>query len=435
MQGRGALRTAAVAGLAALALGAGALASTGNDSAPPPAGSPVGGPGEATTTLAAAQERLRDVPGDWVTWAELGAAYVVEAARSADPSNYERARGALARSLEIRPQDNSVAVTGQAQLAAALHDFPAALALADRALVLNDFSSTAYGVRADALIELGRYDEATDTVQRMLDLRPGVPSFTRASYIYELRGETDAARQALQRAVEDTLSPADLAFAHYYLGELAWNAGDLDTADREYEAGLASDPSYLQLVAGKAKVAAARGQIEAAIRSYGSVVDRLPLPQYAAELGDLLASQGRAAEADEQFAVVRATQRLLADSGVDVDLELALFDADHGQEADALRQARAAYAVRPDNVFVRDALAWALHVNDRDEEALPHARAAAAGGLRSAQFAYHRGMIEAAVSRDDAAENSLAQALELNPHFSPVHAPRAKAELDRLRRA
>ncbi len=44
-----------------------------------------------------------------------------------------------------------------------------------------------YGFLADAHVELGHYEEATDSVQWMLDLRPGnVPALTRAAYLREL---------------------------------------------------------------------------------------------------------------------------------------------------------------------------------------------------------------------------------------------------------
>ena len=43
----------------------------------------------------------------------------------------------------------------------------------------------------------------------MLDHKPGVSSFTRASYDLELHGRIDDARAALQRAVADATSPSE----------------------------------------------------------------------------------------------------------------------------------------------------------------------------------------------------------------------------------
>lgn len=80
-------------------------------------------------------------------------------------------------------------------------------------------------------------------------------------------------------------------------------------------------------------------------------------------------------------------------------------------------------------------MAWALHVNGRDAEALTFADRAGALGWRNATFAYHRGMILASLGRRAQAEAQLAEALTINPYFSPLHAPRARATLADLKGA
>ena len=59
------------------------------------------------------QTRLKTVPGDWTAWAGLAADYVQEARITADPTYYPKADGAVARSLQIQPHDNFLALTGQ----------------------------------------------------------------------------------------------------------------------------------------------------------------------------------------------------------------------------------------------------------------------------------------------------------------------------------
>jgi Flp pilus assembly protein TadD len=81
---------------------------------------------------------------------------------------------------------------------------------------------------------------------------------------------------------------------------------------------------------------------------------------------------------------------------------------------------------------VQDAYAWALHAAGRSAEALPIARAAARLGLRSPSFAYHLGVVEASAGDAAAARQALQRALDLNPTFSRLHAPRAAALLERL---
>lgn len=387
--------------------------------------------GDLSAQAEALQARLRRLPGDWDAWAALGVTYVEQARATADPTFYRRAEGALQESLRVRPDGNATALAGSAALAAARHDFAGALEQADAALAVNAYDTAALGVRTDALVELGRYDEAFATLQRMLDLRPGVPALARASYAFELRGDLDGARAALEQALAVASRPADAAFAHQYLAELAFNAGDLAAAATHAEDGLTVDPSAVALRAVRARVLAARGETAAALREWADVVRRLPQPSYLVEYGDLLASLGRTAEAERQYALVAATQRLFQAQGANVDLELALFDADRGRVDAALAAARAEWERRR-SVHVADAYAWALHAAGRHSEALEHAVAAERLGTQSALFAYHRGRIEHALGLEGAARASLSRALRLNPHFSPVHAPVAEQLLAEL---
>ncbi|HEV7826858.1 MAG TPA: tetratricopeptide repeat protein [Mycobacteriales bacterium] len=426
---------AAVALLAVVLLvGGGALlrpdAGTGAPLSPSPAERVRGPrPGDA---IARAQQRLREVPADYVTWAELGQSYVQQARITADPTYYPRAQGALDRSLAVHPADNAPAHVGLAALAAARHDFAGALAEGRRALAVDAYSAPAYGIVGDALVELGRYPEAYRAIQRMSDLAPGTSSYARASYTFELRGDLSHARRTLEMALEVAPSPDDAGFALYYLGELAWNAGDLPAARARYDEGLRRAPGYLPLQEGRAKVLAAEGRTAEAVAVYRSLVARLPQPAYVVELGDLLAATGDRAGARQQYALVRAEERILVANGVDVDLELALFEADHGNPAAALTAARKTYALRR-GVFAEDALAWALHAAGRDAEALPHARAAQRLGTHSAPLRYHLGMISRALGDRAGARRDLTAALELNPHFSVLQAPVARRALRELR--
>jgi Flp pilus assembly protein TadD len=81
-----------------------------------------------------------------------------------------------------------------------------------------------------------------------------------------------------------------------------------------------------------------------------------------------------------------------------------------------------------------DAYAWALYTNKRYAEALRWSDRALATGWTNALFRFHRGMIEKSLSRRAAARADLQAALTLNPHFSPLKVPRARAALVGLRR-
>lgn len=395
--------------------------------------SAVASNGDLSDLIAALQARLRRLPDDAVSWSTLGLAYVQQARVTGDPSYYTKAAGALNRSLEVSPEGNAPALTGKAALATARHNFGRGLRLARQSQEINPYNAVNLGVLVDALVELGRYRQAFQALQRMVDLKPGVPSYTRVSYSYELRGNLEGARYAMRRALDAAYSADDRAFALFQLGELAWNAGRLTAAARLYDKGLSEAPSYVPLLYGRAKVEAARGDTKQALHDYRSVIQRFPSPAYVAEYADLLTSVGRHHEARRQDDLIAAQQRLFRAAGVNLDLEIALYDATHGRPQQALEAAARAWEKRR-SVFVEDAYAWALHVNGRDGAALAHAREAARLGTRSALFAYHRGMIEKALGMDAAAEKSLRRALAINPYFSPLQAPHARRALAALTR-
>lgn len=378
-----------------------------------------------TASIEAAQQRLRNVPGDYATWAQLGTAYVEQARQTADPTYYGKADGALRESLTLRPEGNDAALTGLGALANARHDFSAAADLASQALAINDYSATAWGVLTDARTQLGDYPGATDALQRMLELQPGLASFTRASYDAELHGDLTGARSALEQALETARGNAAEAFCRTYLGALAFSVGDLEEAEAQYAAGLEALPRDAALLLGRARLLAARGEVAAAVETFQAVVDAQPLPEYLVEFGAYLESQGRTDDAEEQFALVGTVRQLFAASGATDDLSTALFLADHGDPAAAVAAAQAEFD-RRQNIDAHDAMAWALHSAGRDAEALPHAQQATALGGANASFLYHRGVIEAAVGQVDQARATLARALDTNPYFSPLHAPRAE---------
>ncbi|MFJ8584704.1 tetratricopeptide repeat protein [Streptomyces sp. NPDC093595] len=377
---------------------------------------------------------LKARPGDATAWATLGTAYVEQARTSGDPTRYPQADRAFARSLKLRPADgNDAALAGQAALAAARHDFGGALRQADRALRVNPYSERALCSRVDALVELGRYDEALRAVELADRRRPGIPVFTRYAYVLELHGDVKGARRLLLRALDSAFSPADTAYVATALGQLAWSRGDSRQALTHFATALRADPDYVPALEGRGHAHAALGESRRAVSDLEAAVRRYPLPGRLAALAGLYEADGRRARAEEQYALLRTWNRLARANGVATDLESALVEADHGDPAQALTSARAEWARRR-TVHTADALAWALHANGKDREALAYARKATAEspGYRNASFLFHRGMIERALGDDRAARRDLRAALALNPGFSLPDARKAVSALASL---
>ncbi|WEH19128.1 tetratricopeptide repeat protein [Streptomyces sp. VNUA24] len=389
--------------------------------------------GDLDTGVKLLQAHLKEQPKDFGSWSTLGLAYVEQARVKGDSSRYPQAEKALRRSLKLRP-DNDPALAGLAALAAARHEFGDALKYADRALKENPYSERALCSRVDALVELGRYDDALKAVKLADARRPGIPVFTRYAYVHELRGDVKTARRVLNLALDSAAGRGDIAYVATQLGQLSWRQGDYKAALAHYARALGADDTYLPALEGRARAQAASGDTAQAIRGLEQVVASYPLPGPLVVLGELYEARGDKAKARDQYALVDAYTAIARSYGVNADLDTALAAADHGDRKAALKAAEAEWK-RRETVHTADALAWALHVNGRDDEALPYARRATATGYRDATFLYHRGMVENAAGDRRKARASLKEALDLNAGFSPLGAAQARKTLKALETA
>lgn len=371
------------------------------------------------------EEIVQKRPKDAATLAALGQAYVQEARITGDPTYYPQAENRLKQSLKIQPDSNLAALVGQSSLASARHDFVAALDWAEQAAALAPEVSQVQAVLGDALLELGRYDEAFDAFQRMVDLRPDFAAYARVSYARELQGDVDGAFATMEQALDAATGPGDSAFAEHYLGELEWNRGRPGRAVDHYRKALRLDETYLPSKAALGRAAFFDGRVDEAVKLYQEVIDRFPLPLYVTELTDVLVASGRDKLAEEEFGVLDVQRRLFEANGVNVDIDVAVFNADHDlAPADSLASVEAQWAKRK-SVFVADALAWQLHAAGRDAEALVYADEALRLGTRNALFYYHRSVIQSELGNEAAARADLEEAMATNPNFSILHSTEA----------
>ena len=431
---RRALPTLALAAVVGALLARFVLA--GSTTPPGTAGTSGARPAGAEATAAALEARLQAAPDDPRLLTRLGVTYLTRARETADPGYFPRAAQALNRSQALAPDDPDT-LTGLGLLALARHDFPAALELGRRASELEPAAPDPQGVVVDALVELGRYDEAVAAAQRMVDLRPALASLARVSYLRELHGDVDGAVTAMTQAVvAGAGSAADVAYVETLLGDLHLRAGRTDRAEAAFRRALAQVDGFGAAEVGLAQVAGARGELAGAAGALRRVVDRLPQPAWVALLGDAYGAVGRPDDAAAQYELVRAIEALNRVNGVAVDLELARFEADHARDPGARAEAAvemaiAAHAARP-TVFASDTLAWSLRQAGRPEEALPHARAAVRLGTADGLLWYHLATIEADLGMAGPAREHLARALDVSPHLTIRDLPPARELAGRL---
>ncbi len=333
--------------------------------------------------------------------------------------------------LAAQPED-AEALVGVAGLQLGKHEFASALATAARAIELSPTLVPAYAAKVDALVELGRYDEADAIAAKLLGLRVDLTTLARASYLAELRGHLPAALGAMrQAAASPGLAPENTAYVQALLGNLLVYRGDPDAAAAAYAVGLALVPDHPPSLAGQGRLAVGAGKLDEAISRFERAAAVVPLPEYVIALGDAQMASGDGAAAARSYALARAEIELFKAAGVIVDVDLALLEADHGDPATSLQYAMTAHEATP-TVRAADAIAWALHRLGRDMDALPFVAEALRLGSIDPILRYHAGAIEAALAHHEAAQRDLEMALAIDPGFSAVGAAEARRLLAAL---
>ncbi|MFB6983371.1 tetratricopeptide repeat protein [Streptomyces scopuliridis] len=425
----------------------------------------VGAPAALSDLTALIRERenwLRTHPEDGQAWAVLGSAYVERGVAAADPAYFPKADRALQRSLAVSPgghgeeragdagsgkhggsaEDSKPgkgirtgtpeALVGLASLANARHDFVAAKRWGESVRTQRPAAWTSYPVLIDAYSGLGDYKSAGKALEKLRELHSGAPVLIRAAEVYRDRGRREDAVAKATDAAARAGSPAERATALDALGELAWERGEPAEALGHYEAALTAVRDRAQSLAGRARALASLGRSEEATRDYQSALDKLPLPEYALELGELYDSLGLDGDAQTQYETLRERAERARGNGVNEELVLGRFEADHGDPQAAVARLRAEWARSHRSMEVADALGWAMYRAGRGREALAYATKATEPGRRSALFSYHRGEIERSLGMYGAARRHIEEALRTDPHFSPLLAPTAREALDAL---
>jgi tetratricopeptide (TPR) repeat protein len=340
-----------------------------------------------------------------------GQTLVTEARRVADPMLLVEAERAFKSAIDAAP-DRAEGYVGLASVALSRHRFGEALELGRTARDLAPGSAQPLGVLFDALIELGRYDEAGTAIEAMLKTRPDLPSLSRLSYFHELHGHLDLAMEAMEQAV--AAGSADVehtAFAQAVLGHLWLLQGDYERAGTIYRDILETVPGYIPALVGAARAAAAGADLEAATARLGEALAQAQEPAVMVLLGEALELDGDLAEAMAVYRDAVVTEAAHRASGEAPEPFGALLEADHGDAALAMELAERAYEHAP-SIGSADAMAWAIFRSGDPGAAWPYAQEALRTGTLDPTISFHAGVIAAATGWQQRALELLGRSLE-----------------------
>jgi tetratricopeptide (TPR) repeat protein len=404
----------------------------------------LGPTSETDKQIQTLQDHVKETPGDYAGYDELGSAFFQKARETGDIGFYDLAEQTLKKALALAPQDFRAAdpLVHMALVYMGEHRFSDALAHAQEAIGLGSGNLAAFAVEGDAYTDMGDYDQAATAYNTVQSLGQAISSplalaymrDSRLSYLCYVRGDSAEAirlmKSAIAAALQTNVPRENLAWLYFELGERYFQTGDLEKAGLAYQSGIAADLNHYRSLAGLAKVRAAQGELEESIRLYQRSIAVIPFPVYVAELGDVYKKAGRMKEAQQQYDLIEYIGHLGKLNQVLANRELALFYADQGIKLpEALELANRELEVRHD-IYTWDALAWVLYKNGRFQQAADAINKALVLHTNDSLLLFHAGMIYHSLAKDADAKDLLSRALKINPHFHVFQAEVATRTLE-----
>jgi tetratricopeptide (TPR) repeat protein len=390
-------------------------------------------PGQSDTdkALNLALEKVRSTPADARLWARLGDALAQKMRDTNDESYFGHAEKAYQQALEIDPK-NLEAITGIAWVKGGRHLFPESIEWANRALAIDPENAPAHGIAGDAAVEVGDYEAAFDSYQKMMDSKPDLSSWSRGAYLLWLTGDTRKAAWLMQKAIAAGGPFAEnTAWCRAKYATMLFHEGAYPAAVQAIQPALQAAPTNTQVLLAAGKITAATKDYAAAAKHFQAVVDHAPHHDALVGLGDLALIEQDSAAAEKFHAQVEELSKKHLAVGNHSHIYLAKFYADHDRNlVEALRIAEQSKLTK--NVHEADILAWVYFKTGDLPKAIEAIKRALSQGTPDAEIHYHAGMIAAQFGDRQSAQRHLKRALSLNPQFSLLQSPLAAAALEKL---
>jgi tetratricopeptide (TPR) repeat protein len=378
------------------------------------------------------EDRVQRDPDDILAQNRLADLYLQRLRETGDYEWLRRAGEAARRSLASVPaEQNAGGLFMQGRVEYESHHFEAARDRASALTKIEPGKSRGFALLGDALLEFGDIDQAAAAYEEM-QKRKGDPveTETRLARLELTQGGHDSARIHFEKAlaVARDLSPASpevAAWCLVQLGQLAFNLGQWDAAEKDFQAALAERPDDTGAVEHLGELRAAQGKYHEAISLYEKVIARTSRPEFRQALGDVYTEMGKAADAATWHTQAREAYLKNAAAGnAHYFHHLTGFFSDTEENsAEALKWARRDLELRH-TAAAKDALAWALYRGDEFESAANAVQEALITGSKDAHILYHAGMIFLAAGDAVRGKEMLAAAGRINPRHNSFHVHR-----------
>lgn len=316
------------------------------------------------------------------------------------------------------------------------HQFGIALDYAQKALDTKEDIVTSHQLVFDALLEMGRVDDARENLAE----HPHKHTFgylIRKVKIEDLDGDLDAAILTMEKAAEGLGAKTNkelYCWAQSNLGDMYGHAGRLDDAYQSYQKALAADEDYHYALKGIAWLAFSKDRnIKDAEQIIHYLKNNTAAPDVLLMEAELAAYQMNPDRELELYTEFRGRVSKPAYGGM-YNSHLALL------ESEVFQNPIKASQIADEEVLLRptaksyDLRAWTLYQTENYEEALRVAEAHVNGKSFEPDVLYHLGCIYMANGRLEQARSFLEEAATASFELGPIMTETINNELRVLER-
>lgn len=344
------------------------------------------------------------------------------------------------------------ALVNKATVKLSLHKFAEAKQTGHQALIINNRNATVYGVLVDANVELGNYKEAVKMSDKMVGIRPDLRSYSRISYIRQIYGDMEGAKEAMKLAVAAGYPGMEQTeWCRITLGKLYEDYGDLKTAEMHYRIALRERPNYSFAMAALGNVERKKGNLEKAEELLTKATKYIDDASFYERRAEVYRDMGEEEKAQADFTtalnIMQYAQRTAPEGGEALDgaastqfsglngtqnhqhgLGIAKLCLQEGDDLDnALENAQKEYDRRPDNIDVNKALAMIYYERGNMEKAQDHLAKALATNTKDPELVCLKGMIKVKTGNEAQGKKLIRESFKTNPHQEAGLADEARA--------
>lgn len=371
-------------------------------------------------TVRSRRNRLDASKGGWLHREALAIALMDRFALTGEMADMEEARDLLDTGLADAPVPSGPTLT-RAALAMSLHDLSTTSRMIERfALAAPRRTSAdravAEAFRGDVAMQRGELVRAKQHYEKAAVNSSGVGAGMRQADVALWSGNPpEAARLSEDTLANSRVQPWHFAKAALQRANIAYAAGDLETAGTWIDAANEAFPGFWVFEAYAAQNRASQGEWDEGIAQLEKLAQTTGEPDVIDLLAGMLAHGGRESEAAEWSSRAEIGWKKKLSEGRDAyRLHAAEHYLDFGDVGTALNLAREEYGKRRSGE-VGEVYASALTANGRPRDALRVLKDTYRRGWRSVSLDLAHADAHRALGNEDEAERWEARSLELSP--------------------